>query len=81
MRIRIRDLVNPGSGIRNGKNRIRNKRLGFATLLTWQKNPLPVFCVVLEKKQFKNVPSKRVTSTQISKNASVVELNSLPDRD
>jgi hypothetical protein len=24
MRIRIRDLVNPGSGIRDGKSRIRN---------------------------------------------------------
>jgi hypothetical protein len=32
MRIRIRDLLDPGSGIRDGKILIRNKHPGFATL-------------------------------------------------
>jgi hypothetical protein len=31
--MRIRNLVNPGSGIRDGKNRIRDKHPGFSTLL------------------------------------------------
>jgi hypothetical protein len=34
MWIRVRDLVNSGSGIRDGKNRIRNKDPGTATLVT-----------------------------------------------
>jgi hypothetical protein len=32
MRMRIRDLVNPGSGIRDGKNQIQDKHPGSATL-------------------------------------------------